>query len=87
MNLYELRCLPDELGVQEVGFYAAGLNPVTDSLMLLWMIFGLYKYQWSLRLGAKLGSGRPRNSPNRPSRRPFSWMRRVWSITMQSGPG
>jgi len=55
MNLYELRCLPDELGVQEVGFYAAGLNPVTDSLMLLWMIFGLYKYQWSLRLGAKLG--------------------------------
>ena len=30
MNLYELRSLPKELGVQEAGFYAAGMNPVTD---------------------------------------------------------
>jgi hypothetical protein len=55
MDLYELRCLPDQLALQEVGFYAAGLNPVTDVLMLLWMVAGLYRYGWSLRLGAKLG--------------------------------
>lgn len=55
MNLYELRSLPGELGVQEAGFYAAGMNPITDFVMLFWMIAGLYKYEWSLRLGAKLG--------------------------------
>jgi hypothetical protein len=55
MDLYELRNLPDELGLEEVGFYAAGMNPVTDLVLLLWVILGLYKFDWSLRLGAKLG--------------------------------
>jgi NAD(P)-dependent dehydrogenase (short-subunit alcohol dehydrogenase family) len=55
MNLYELRSLPEKLDVQEAGFYAAGMNPVTDFVMLFWVISGLYKYDWSLRLGAKFG--------------------------------
>jgi hypothetical protein len=55
MNLYELRSLPEKLGIQEAGFYTAGMNPVTDFMMLFWMITGLNKYDWSLRLGAKLG--------------------------------
>lgn len=55
MDLYELRGLPGELGLKEAGFFAAGLNPVTDVLMLVWMVAGLYRTQWSLRLGAKLG--------------------------------
>ena len=55
MNLYELKSLPEKLDVQEAGFYAAGMNPVTDFVMLFWVITGLYKYDWSLRLGAKFG--------------------------------
>jgi hypothetical protein len=55
MNLYELRSLPEDLDLQEAGFYAAGMNPITDFVMLFWMISGLYKYDWSLRLGAKFG--------------------------------
>ena len=55
MDLYELRCLPDELGVKEVGFYAAGMNPVTDLVLFFWIVSGLYKFSWSLRLGARLG--------------------------------
>jgi saccharopine dehydrogenase-like NADP-dependent oxidoreductase len=55
MDLYELRSLPDELGLEEVGFYAAGMNPVTDLVLLIWVFLGLYKFDWSLRLGAKLG--------------------------------
>lgn len=55
MNLYELSSLPESLGLQEAAFYAAGMNPVTDFVMLFWVIAGLYKYDWSLRLGAKLG--------------------------------
>jgi hypothetical protein len=31
------------------------MNPVTDFVMLFWVITGLYKYEWSLRLGAKFG--------------------------------
>jgi hypothetical protein len=55
MDLYELRNLPDELDIEEVGFYAASMNPVTDMVLLLWVILGLYKFGWSLWLGAKLG--------------------------------
>ena len=31
------------------------MNPITDFVMLFWVIAGLYKYEWSLRLGAKFG--------------------------------
>jgi hypothetical protein len=55
MDLYELKSLPEDLDLQEAGFYAAGMNPITDLVMLFWMVSGLYKYDWSLRLGAKLG--------------------------------
>ena len=55
MDLYELRGLPDELGLHQAGFYAAGLNPITDVLMLVWMVAGLYKFRWTLGLGARLG--------------------------------
>ena len=55
MDLYELRKLPGELGLEEVGFYAAGMNPVTDLVLLIWVVLGLYKFDWGLRLGAKLG--------------------------------
>lgn len=55
MDLYELRTVPEELGVDEIGFYAAGMNPVTDLVLLFWSLSRLYKFAWSLRLGAKLG--------------------------------
>jgi len=55
VDLYELRYLPDKLGLEEIGFYAAGMNLVTDSVLLFWIISGLYKFDWGLRLGARLG--------------------------------
>lgn len=55
MDLYELKCLPVELGVGEIGFFAAGMNPVTDLVLFFWVASGLYKFKWGLRLGAKLG--------------------------------
>ena len=55
MDLYELRDLPDKLGVEEVGFYSAGMNPVTDTVLLFWIATGLYKFDWGLKMGAKFG--------------------------------
>jgi saccharopine dehydrogenase-like NADP-dependent oxidoreductase len=51
----ELVKLPTkELGVNNLGFYAAGFNPVVDMLVLVWMITRLYKFKGGLRLGAKI---------------------------------
>ena len=55
MDLYELKRLPEELGAEEIGFYAAGMNPVTDLVLFAWVASGLYKFDWGLRMGAKLG--------------------------------
>jgi saccharopine dehydrogenase (NAD+, L-lysine-forming) len=55
MDLYELKHLPEELGSKEIGFYAAGMNPVTDLVLFFWVASGLYKFDWGLRMGAKLG--------------------------------
>jgi len=51
----ELVKLPvKELGVHHLGLYSAGINPVVDLLFLVWMVTGLYKFESSLRLGAKI---------------------------------
>ena len=51
----ELVKLPvKELGVNNLGLYAAGFNPVVDMLVLVWMLTGLYKIKAGLRLGAKI---------------------------------
>jgi NAD(P)-dependent dehydrogenase (short-subunit alcohol dehydrogenase family) len=54
MDLYELRRLPADLGFNEAGFYSAGVNPIADLILFVWIITGLYKYNWSLQFGAKL---------------------------------
>jgi saccharopine dehydrogenase (NAD+, L-lysine-forming) len=54
-EVFELVKLPvKELGVNNLGLYAAGFNPVVDMLVLVWMMTGLYKFDASLRLGAKI---------------------------------
>jgi saccharopine dehydrogenase (NAD+, L-lysine-forming) len=54
-EFFELVKLPvKELGVNKLGFYAAGFNPVVDMLVLVWMITRLYKFKVGLRLGAKI---------------------------------
>lgn len=43
-----------ELGVNNLGLYAAGVNPVVDMLVLVWIMTGLYKFDAGLRLGVKI---------------------------------
>ena len=51
----ELAKLPvRELGVSNLGFYAAGFNPVVDMLVMVWLLTGLYKLDVGLRLGVKI---------------------------------
>ena len=51
----ELVKLPaEEIGFKNLGFYAAGFNPVVDSVALVWMITGLNRFKAGLRLGAKI---------------------------------
>lgn len=43
-----------ELGVSNLGFYAAGFNPVVDLLVMVWLLTGLYRLDVGLRLGTKI---------------------------------
>jgi len=53
----ELVKLPTkELGINNMGFYAAGFNPVINMLVLVWMITRLYKSKVGLKLGAKIAT-------------------------------
>jgi short subunit dehydrogenase-like uncharacterized protein len=51
--LPEMRPLPERLGVERCGAYAAGMNGVGDALVALWYVLGLGKYPWLSRLGAR----------------------------------
>ena len=51
--LPEMRPLPERLGVERCGAYAAGMNPVADTLVALWYVLGLGKVPWLSRLGAR----------------------------------
>ena len=51
--LPEMRPLPERLGVERCAAYAAGVNRVADALVALWYVFGLGKYPWLSRLGAR----------------------------------
>ncbi len=54
-EFWELVKLPvKELGINNLGLYGAGVNPVVDLLFLVWMVTGLYKFDSGLRLGAKI---------------------------------
>lgn len=51
----ELVTLPaEELGLDCLGFYSAGVNPFLDLQVWVWMVTGLYKYQFGIRLGTRL---------------------------------
>jgi len=51
----ELAKLPvEDLGVSELGFYAAGFNAVIDLLVWVWMTTGLYRIGVGLRLGTRI---------------------------------
>ena len=51
--LPEMRSVPERLGVERCGAYAAGGNGVADSLVALWYLLGLGKVPWLARLGAR----------------------------------
>jgi len=51
--LPEMGLLPERLGVEGCGAYAAGMNGVADMLVALWYVLGLGKVPWLSRLGAK----------------------------------
>jgi short subunit dehydrogenase-like uncharacterized protein len=53
-DLHELRSLPDHLGFEKAGFYSAGVNPIADLILFFWVMTGLHRFSWSLRLGTKL---------------------------------
>ena len=53
-EFFELYKLPvKELGIKDLGYYAAGFNPVVDMTFLIWKIFGLYRFKLGLKFGAK----------------------------------
>jgi saccharopine dehydrogenase (NAD+, L-lysine-forming) len=51
--LPEMRPLPERLGVERCGAYAAGGNGVSDTLVALWYVLGLGRYRRLARLGAR----------------------------------
>jgi hypothetical protein len=54
-ELLELVRLPvEEFGLENLGSFAAGCNPVVDQLVLVWTVTGLYKTGLGLRLGTRI---------------------------------
>lgn len=51
--LPEVLLLPDRLGAERCGAYAAGANGAVSTLLALWYALGLGKYPWLSRLGAR----------------------------------
>jgi hypothetical protein len=54
-EVYELMQLdPRDLGLRDLGLYAAGYSPLVDLILMLWLVGGLYRYKAGIRLGARL---------------------------------
>ena len=51
--LPEMRPLPERLGVERCGAYTTGANGAVSTLLVLWHVFGLGRYPWLSRLGAR----------------------------------
>jgi saccharopine dehydrogenase (NAD+, L-lysine-forming) len=53
-DLPEMRPLPERLGLQRAGTYVAGVNGFVNALAAVWLLLGLGRWSWGVRLGAKL---------------------------------
>jgi len=54
VELLELRELPEQLGLERLGAYAAGGHPVADLLLLMFALGKLGRRESAVRIGAKL---------------------------------
>jgi hypothetical protein len=54
-EVYELTQLhPGDMGLRDLGLYAAGYSPLVDLILTVWLVGRLYRYQAGIRLGARL---------------------------------
>jgi hypothetical protein len=54
-EVYELMQLdPRDLGLRDLGLYAAGYSPLVDLILTMWLVGGLYRYKAGIRLGTRL---------------------------------
>jgi hypothetical protein len=53
-EMHELTQLhPGDLGLRDLGLYAAGYSPLVDLILMVWLVGGFYRYKAGIRLGAR----------------------------------
>lgn len=54
VSLAELKALPEQLPINELAVYQAGINPIADFIFLLWGGLGLSRTEWGITWGMRL---------------------------------